>query len=926
MKFFERYYSGVSFEGKDRVKVKCPFHDDTVASAVVNVPEDTFHCFACGEHHTEQQFLAKVNNVELSEASVVLSKLDGQVDNWSLVEKAELWANSTLLTKVRNLGLSDETIDKLNLGLVRANDGGTLLGFPIFYNGVLMNTIKYNIARLPGIPKVMNDKGAESGLAFPYDLWVNNKETTYIFEGEKDASIGIELGLNAITLTGGASAKPNDLIKNSFKDRKVVICYDNDDAGRSGAKSLYKEIKNIAKSVTYIDISEIVENEKEDLHDAVMKYDLDIFTFLSLTEHDFDEEEDEKEELISVQNALKTNKIKQPLKSHVIVNADFSDTYAIPLAVTFKKVRDGKNATMIEGEERTWYFSKKRVQQVLNLIEIGAKQKEVLNTIKSYLGIPTAEKDLKVHISGYQTIYKVRVVDSNSKVVADVDEEHSNLTIDMYTLQSLSVGDQYILNYTIYPHPTKNQKLVAIASTIQKYSDDKYKVNKRALEPFFRKTPLRERLEYLYQNAKNYVAKHLNFNLWLMSDLVFNSILQIDYGDRIRGALDVFILGDTQVGKSETTSKLTQLYNFGHFLSLKTSTTIGLIGGSHKVDNSMLNTIGAIPRQHKRLAVLEEFSGADPSFIKTMTDIRTSGRLRLTRVAGELNVPCMLRMITISNPINDDKGNPRFLSTFPNGISPLMELIKSAEDVARYDAFLLVPKVVERFNPFKVADVISSISKESYEHKAQWVHSRRAENVILNNEIKSYIWERSQDLNKLFESNFPLFGTTTPLKLARFSVALASLVFNVDDSFENVIVEKEHVDYMVDYFKEIYDNEVFKLKDYKLEYESYNNATDADINVLQKMYAKNAVMLEELLKVSQISTINLRITSGLDGDKFNPIFSRLVKNKFLRLSGQSVFPTPKFRKAMLKIDKTFTSDSGSLDVSKPSSDLTFKIE
>ena len=85
---------------------------------------------------------------------------------------------------------------------------------------------------------------------------------------------------------------------------------------------------------------------------------------------------------------------------------------------------------------------------------------------------------------------------------------------------------------------------------------------------------------------------------------------------KIRGALDVFILGDTQIGKSETTSKLTNLYDFGHFLSLKTSTTVGLIGGSTSVGGAWLNTIGAIPRQNKKLVVLEEFSGAKPDFIK----------------------------------------------------------------------------------------------------------------------------------------------------------------------------------------------------------------------------------------------------------------------------------------------------------------------
>ncbi|NCC65647.1 MAG: hypothetical protein EOM15_13435 [Spirochaetia bacterium] len=448
-------------------------------------------------------------------------------------------------------------------------------------------------------------------------------------------------------------------------------------------------------------------------------------------------------------------------------------------------------------------------------------------------------------------------------------------------------------------------------------------MKRELLTPFSVNMSVADKVEFLYRSAKHHIAKHLNKTLWLMSDLVFNSILEFDYGDKIRGALDVFILGDTQVGKSETTSKLTELYNFGHFLSLKTSTTVGLIGGSQKVDNTMLNTIGAIPRQHKKLVVLEEFSGAPPSFIKTMTDIRTSGQIRITRIAGELRVPCRLRTITISNPINDDQGNPRYLSTFPHGVAPLMELIGSAEDVARYDGFLLVPRVRERFNPFTKPLEGDPIPKESYEHKMQWVYTRKAEHVKMSEDIKAYIWERAEELNTLFESNFPIFGTTAPLKLARFSVALASLLMSTDSSYENVVVTKEIVDYMVDYLTSIYDNDVFKLKEYKQEHDEYNIATDKEIDVLQTLYSKHAVILDFLLTTTKTTAMTLRITSGLDGDKFNPIFAKLVKNKFIRLSGQNVEPTSKYRYAMSKIDKTFRTDTGTMSVSDPG--LTYKI-
>jgi DNA primase len=44
-------------------------------------------------------------------------------------------------------------------------------------------------------------------------------------------------GLNAIAITGGAKAIPK-LFPTFFRDKRVAIAYDNDDAGRSGAKAL----------------------------------------------------------------------------------------------------------------------------------------------------------------------------------------------------------------------------------------------------------------------------------------------------------------------------------------------------------------------------------------------------------------------------------------------------------------------------------------------------------------------------------------------------------------------------------------------------------------------------------------------------------------------------------------------------------------
>ena len=904
MEYFKKYFKDVEKWNDEEVKVRCPFHLDRHPSASINTEKNLFHCWVCDIGFNEAQFMSHVNHISTTEAIKLLDNYTCN-DDWQIA-LAKMWSDNYFKHEVNKLGLSDETINAFQLGLV--NDpisNRKTLGIPVFYNNILVDVRRYNLLKHKYMPKVASS-GDRVGWVVPYDLLIKSNEPCYLFEGEKDMLIARELGINAYTLTGGAGAVPNEYSLSAFENKDIIICYDNDEAGKDGMVSMYKALKDIAKSIKYINIGQVVKNKGEDFYDFIKRYGYDVFDFYSLDIQNFNVSDVEKDTRITIKKALKDNVLKKNIKSTITVTAEYADPYSVPTVVHFEKVAEGgKKDVMFEGEKRNWYLETKNNNQLLELIETNAKDVEVISKLKKFVDIPSGETGVSIKMKELRTVYKTTIVDK--------DIDGSAISLDMYSFDKLDVGGQYVIDYKIYPHPTKHQKLVAVCSkSIMVHDNRNYTLDKELLKNFKTKGNIKERLEYLYQSAKHYVAKHLNFDIWLMTDLVFNSILDFNYGEQIRGALDVFFLGDTQVGKSETTSKMVDLYNFGHFLSLKTSTTTGLIGGSSKVDGTYCNTIGAIPRQHKRLAVLEEFSGARPDFIKTMTDIRSSNEVRLSRVSGELIVPCKLRMITISNPRNDENGNPRFLNTFPNGIMPIMELIKSAEDVARYDGFLLIPKVEKRFNPFDLKLEGTPIPKIAYVNKINWVATRQPENVLFDEGVEGYIWEKAEELNKRFECNFPLFGTTTSKKLSRFCVALAALILNVDDSYENIIVTKEVVDYMCSYLQKIYSNGVFKLDEYAKEYKEYSEYTQKDIEELSKLYARNATLLDFLNSLSRTTRANLSSVSGVGNDKFFPIFNKLVADKFIRLSMDNVYPTDKFRKVYSLIDKNFTIDKGTL--------------
>ena len=189
--------------------------------------------------------------------------------------------------------------------------------------------------------------------------------------------------------------------------------------------------------------------------------------------------------------------------------------------------------------------------------------------------------------------------------------------------------------------------------------------------------------------------------------------------------------------------------------------------------------------------------------------------------------------------------------------------------------------------------------------------TRGVDNVEFANGVESYIWEKAEELNKKFECNFPLFGTTTSKKLARFCVALASLVMNVDESYENVIVTKDIVDFIVSYLTKIYTSNVFKLDKYASDYKSYNEYNDDDIKVLQSLYGNNSTFIDFISTQNKTTRSNLLSISGIEGNKFALLFNKMVQFKFIRLNSDNVYPTDKFRKVYNLIDKSFKTDVGS---------------
>jgi len=627
----------------------------------------------------------------------------------------------------------------------------------------------------------------------------------------------------------------------------------------------------------------------------------------SVEEDQFKEQfkEEEKEEInctfSKLEDNIKNSKFKTVLKSKLQIVAIAQVPFSTYESATFidKKIPTANeliNKTKSDAdilESKSWVMGS-RNSGVLRLIEGNVKEEDIDDILAD---ICDAGKkwfnSYKLKKGKLKTVYKFSVTD----IVTEMDDKYNETVIDMYTFQPLEVGRMYDVSYVLYPHPTNKQQIVMITEKIN-VIEDKFESNEENLKmlEIFKENEytVEEKIEQLFQSARNHIAPYIDKNLWFILDLVYNSPLDITYQKVIRGALDIFVLGDTRTGKSETSRLLRNLYEFGSIVNLKTTTIAALVGGSDDATKTV--KLGLLPRKHKELVILEEFSGAPMGFIKTLTEIRSSCMVKISRVKAELQAPCKLRMITISNPIEAVS-----MSSFPNGVEPILELIPAPEDVARYDAFVLVPKVTKRSNPFEgELDIRNKINKKNYETKISWIKTLTANDIIISDEVGSYIFEKSEILNDMFECSFTLFGSETDKKLARMSASLACMLCSIDDD-NKVKVTKEHVDYIYNYLVNNYDNSLFKLRYYADEEKSYIKHNAEDVAALKGLYPMNTTLIDFLSTTSKASRNELQSISGMNRDEFAIVFNKLASRKFIRIYKDQVAPTIKFRNSLKEL-------------------------
>lgn len=913
--FFQHYFK--IHGGEKEQAVNCPFPHHTSnglqyfevnPSAHVNLKENVFHCKVCGAGHSENSFIKAVLNCSLADA-VRLSKA---FNNTETIEEWDKYAtiNTDMISMCNNLGINTEVIRELHL---TSQVDGTIC-FPVFMLGHLIDVRQYTPG---GDPKIKSRTGAASGLVIPLDIWQAepSNRTTLICAGEKDMANARSHGFNAITITGGEMALP--LSPAWFKDKDVVILYDNDDAGRVGANKLATYLLGYCRTVKVCTaFHEVCKEDKEDITDFFVKYggtSEQLIAFMNNTPYYTPQDcvHNSTLPLVNLQEATSPKFVNKMVRTNIQVVAVSEAQYVVPTTIIAEKLKNaGKDDVMFPGEVREWELTEHTVQDILHLTDNGFKESDITNNIKMLLHISPKERYIRISKHDKAIVYKAYVTDMFESMNTDT----MPMEYVVYSIGTrLESGKKYMVTHKLVPHPYKGQQLIMLITDAVQANDSvsNFVLTNEKIQDLkvIQELPgsVEEKINALTQKVKGLLGYNGNDLLIQIIDLAFHTVLNFNLGSfkNVRGYLDTLIVGESRVGKSSTAETLRQTYQLGTFTSLagNSATIPGLIGGSNKTTGGAYQTkAGLIPQNHKGLIIFEEFGKCKQDIVAELTDIRSSNEVRITRISGTISLPAMVRMISLSN-VKSYNGEIKSIASYPNGIAIVTELVGTAEDIARYDILAVLGyKGDTQIDPFWQPD--TPLADEVYRTRIRWVWSRTAEQIIISEEVGRYIIEQANALNKAYDCHIKIFGTEAWKKLSRLSIAVAGYLVSTDETYSNIVLTKEHVDYAVNMYKRLYDNPTFRLKEYVENERKYNVIDNAGVELLTVLYQKIPSLLLMLEQEARPSRNTLMAAVGLDNATYNGYINQLVRGSFVRLVGNDILPTERFRLGMAKIDRT----------------------
>lgn len=921
--------SEISIRGEDRhreMDMYCPLHEDKKRSATLDLDKGLWCCHAsCGGGRVSTLIQRKDEWVEPPVAGHVrYTTKNGNGSNGFHVEEiteakikgwmSNLLSNGAVLDELMSRrGLEEDILSAYEIGW---DSGRRAYTIPVRDEEErIMNLRRYQFDPKNGRRKICSVKGMGSpARLYPISVLTDDDpDEIIVCEGEWDALLTIQHGYPAVTRTGSARTWDTRWGEH-FAGKTVYLIHDMDAEGQEANRKIARMLAPVA-DVYVVDLPyEVVPKHGKDLTDYWSEHDeADFAALLAEAKAAVDKEEvvaDEIAETISVIDTFDSEAVGRPRKVTVTIKGKREPGYSVPSEFTMTCTRDAgakcKICPLNATAEPTKLQIKPSDPVVLELVD--STKAQVAEVASRMAGVPGKCFKLTIEAEEYQAVEILFARPSVDKV--GVDESYKNVKITSVGRHDTAPNTTHRVIGALYPNPRSHTneflawEVNAVRTTLDSFELTPAQAKRlRIFRPLKGQRPLK-RLGFIARELEQHVTRiYGRPEMHAAMDLIFHSVLAFDFGgQRVdRGWLEGLFVGDTRTGKSETAARLSEHYQAGEVVSCESASFAGIIGGAQQLGGGKewAITWGVVPINDRRLVVLDEVSGLSPDEIASMSDVRSRGIAQITKIQQEVT-RARTRLIWVGNPRDSS------MAEFTYGVQAIKPLIGAPEDIARFDFAMSA----------SAGDVgADEINREHAEGKqllhsdlcsmlVRWVWSRRAEQVVWTTGSQEAVYEAARQMGRRYVEDPPLVQVANVrVKIARMAVALAARLFSTDDTYQNVIVRKEHVWDAVAFLDRIYGAKGFGYAELSMERIKDRQSAKAKGNEISKWMQGRQGLAKFLRSNPNFKRQDLEEFMNVGRDEANAIINNLWEASMVRKDRGIIIVEPALHTLIREVER-----------------------
>tara|TARA_R110000803_G_scaffold17804_4_gene47884 strand:- start:18668 stop:21235 length:2568 start_codon:yes stop_codon:yes gene_type:complete len=710
-------------------------------------------------------------------------------------------------------GWDDTAITRFKLGW---HHEGRRLTIPVMnMAGMVVDFRRYDALGLrKKEPKLLQWDKAQAGLFYP--LWNEEdpfkENEVFILEGEPDVILARQEGLNAVTITGGCDvlgAVPYDVLT-MFEGKHVVICLDNDTAGEKASQKLAKRMAAVEVASIRVlnvprgnDFTDYIVEEGGTVEQLLKHVRTTPYSVRPITRKITD---------LALSETSRPEYVGKPVQTKILASGKGDTPYIVPKRVEFRcQPENGYCAVCPCADSgKSDYFIHADDPHFLSwLLTPTAKQQDL---VKASIGI-SCRTQMSLTFLEQQTVELITLIPAlqNKDLTEETVSKYVNRT-GYYVGHGLETNRHFVIQAIPQPHPKSKESVLVIKDAQgAKDSFETFELAESEVEElkkvFNSSDPWKTMKRIANVLSRNHTKILGRADVHVAVDLCFHSPLAFEFdGAAIpKGSLELLLLGDTRTGKGSIAEGLVRLYDLGTVVSGENSSFMGLVGGVTKLGGHFTLQWGAFPLNHGRLVVVDEVSGLDEVLGK-LSRVRSEGIAEINKAGIHSKTNANTRIIWIANP---RKG--REIADFGTGVEAILNLVRTQEDVARFDLVVIVSKdEVDAVDINKRAKepIETRYTPEILRKLVLWAWSRKASQVHFTNAAVTYILNRSVELADKYSAAIPLVqGENIRFKLAKMAAAVAGRVFSSPDGVR-LVVREEHAKIATRLLQWFYDKDV----------------------------------------------------------------------------------------------------------------------